>query len=401
MLALEGIKVADFSWVIVGPLATSVLAQYGAEVIRVESTTRLCMIRPYAPYKEGVPGINRGSLFFMVNKNKRSLSLNLRHPRGLDIAKRLVSWSDVVVESFMPGTMKELGLSYKDIKKIKPDIIMVSTSMQGQTGPYSKHTGLGTTLQALVGFNHLCGWPDRAPSYPYGAYTDSIAPFYIVVAIIAALDYRRRTGKGQYIDVSQLEASISFLAPVVLDYAVNRRVQGRTANRSSSAAPHGIYRCQTEDSWCAIVVSNDEEWQGFCRAIGWPAWTKEAKFATLLARLDNVEELDKLVEEWTVTLPPEEVMHRMQAAGVPAAVVANGEDLAQDPQLRSTNFYQILKHPEMGETVYERLSFELSKTPAELKPDPCLGQDTEYVCTKILGMSDSEFVELMSAGVFD
>ena len=394
--ALEGIKVADFSWVVTAPLATTILAQHGAEVVKVESMTAPDLTRPYAPYKDGIPGVNRGCLFFMFNKSKYSLALNLRKPQGIEIAKRLVVWSDVVVESFMPGRMDSLGLGYEELKRIKPDIIMVSTSMLGETGPYSRHTGLGSTLQALVGFNQVCGWPDRAPTFPYGAYTDFTGPFFIVIAIIAALEQRQRTGEGQYIDVSQFESALSFLSPVILDYTTNQRVQGRRGNRSTSAAPHGIYRCKGDDRWCAITVSNDEEWEGFCEVIGKPDWTKDAKFITLLSRLENVDELDKLVEEWTINFAPQEIMTKLQAARVPATVVANGQDISEDSQLRSTGFYKTLKHAEMGETNYEALSFTLSETPAELKPDPCLGQDTEYVCTKILGMSDEEFVQLLA-----
>ena len=399
--ALQGIKVADFSWVITAPLATSILAQHGAQVVRVESMTRPCVTRPYAPYKDGIPGVNRGSLFFTLNKNKYSLALDLRKPQGIEVAKRLVAWSDVVVESFMPGTMNSLGLGYEELKRIKSDIIMMSTSMLGQTGPYSKHTGLGTMLQALVGFNQVCGWPDRDPAFPWGAYTDSTGPFFIVIAIISALGQRRQTGKGQYIDVSQFECSLPFLSPAILDYNINRRVQGRWGNRSLSAAPHGVYRCKGEDSWCAIAVSNDEEWESFCEVIGKPDWAKDSKFTTLLSRLENVDELDKLVENWTLNFTPQEVMGKLQAAKVSATVVANGQDVFEDPQLRSTGFYKMLKHAEMGETNYEGLSFTLSQTPAEIKPDPCLGQDTENVCTEILGMSDDEFMQFLAAGVFE
>jgi len=398
--ALADIKVLDFSWIVTGPLATCVLAQHGATVVKVESITRPCMTRPYSPYKDNIPGVNRGSLFLVANKNKLSMALNIQNPRSLDIARSLVAWADVVVESFTPGMMKEMGLGYKDVCDINRDVIMVSASMLGQTGPHAGQSGLGTMLQSMGGLSHACGWADRPPCSPYGAYTDSIAPFYLVASILAALDYRRQTGNGQYIDLSQLEAGLSFLSPALLDYAVNSRIQGRAGNRSSTAAPRGIYRCRGKDRWCAIEVSSDEQWKNFCRICEGP-WTKESRFSTLLARLDNADELERLIETWTINFAPEDVMRRLQEKGVPAGVVASGRDLSEDPQLAHQKFYEVLNHPEMGETRYEHLSFTLSRTPAEMRPDPCLGQDTEFVCTRLLGMTDDEFTELLNAGVFE
>lgn len=400
--ALQGVKVADFSWVITGPLATKYLADHGATVVRVESKSKLDLARAYIPYAGGIPGVNRCAFFAAYNSNKYSITLNLNHSEGIEIARRLIAWADLVIENFMPETMEGWGLGYEELKKIKPDIIMIRASMQGQTGPYASQPGFGTMMQASAGFTRLVGWQDRPPAGTAIPYTDFIAPWYIVIAALGALDYRGRTGKGQCIDLSQLEAAISFLSPAILDYTVNRRVQDPMGNCCPYAAPHGAYRCKGEDRWCAIAVFNDEEWKALVQVMGNPEWSQQTRFATLLGRKENEEELDRLVEEWTINYPPEEVMQVLQEAGVAAGLVENGKDLHQDPQLKHRHHFWLLKHPEMGVTAYDGPSFRLSETPAELnRAAPCLGEHTEYVCREILGMSDEEFVALLAEGVLE
>ena len=297
---------------------------------------------------------------------------------------------------------RKWGLGYEGIKKIKDDIIMVSTSPLGQTGPEAQQAGFGLELVSRGGFTHFTGWPDQEAvgvGYPY---TDTVTPPLAVVAIMAALDYRRRTGRGQYIDLSQHEVAVQHLAPAILDYTVNGREGGRTGNRHPHAAPHGAYRCQGDDRWCTIAVFNDEEWGAFCEVIGEPAWTKQPRFDTLPARKENEDELDRLVENWTTKFTPEEVMHKMQAAGIAAGVVQSGKDLIEDPQLEHRHHFWYLNHPEMGTCAYDGPPFRLSETPAELNmPAPCLGEHTDYVCTQILGMSDEEFIGLLNEGVFE
>ena len=279
---------------------------------------------------------------------------------------------------------------------------MVSASMVGQDGPRAQHRGGGMMLQGLTGFTHLIGWPDRAPSGTISAYTDFIAPWYIVIAVLAALSHRKKTGKGTHIDLSQYEAGLSFLPTVLLDYYCNKRIQGAKGNRSCYAAPNGIYRCQGNDRWCAITVSSSQDWKHFCQVIGNPEWTRDPKFGTLIKRKENEDELDRLVEQWTINHRAEEIMEKLQAVDIAAGIVATGEDLHNDPQLAHRGHFQFIKHPEMGSTSYDAPSFKLSKTPAELRlPAPCLGQHTEYVCREILGMSDEEFLSLLELGVFE
>lgn len=399
---LEGIKVADFSWVMVGPMSMRYLADYGATVVHVESRTHVDLLRTTPPYRNGVTGIDRAGYFGQYNANKYGITLNLNHPRGVEVAKKLIAWADVVAESFTPGTMEKWGLGYEEIRKIKPDIIMYRTCMQGETGPHCHLPGTGVNLVGLSGFAHLCGWPDRAPTQPYGPYTDSIAPRFGVAVLIAALDYRRRTGKGQLLDMSQFEAGVSFIAPAMLDYFVNHRVADRMGNHSPNAAPHNAYRCRGQDRWCTIAVFSDEEWQSFCQAIGNPPWSREPKFATLLNRKENEDELDKLIEEWTITHTAEEVMNLMQKGGVAAGIVETIQDLYEDPQLKHRNYFWVIDHREMGPFSYFGQACKLSKTPAEGRmPSPCLGEHSEYVCQEILGMPESEFDQLLIEGVFD
>lgn len=400
--ALEGIKVLDFSWVLAAPMITKQLGMHGATVIKVESSVHPDLLRVYTPMAGNIRGVNRCAAFSAYNNDKFSITLNLRKPKAMEIVKKLVAWCDIVVENFSPGTMEERGLGWEELKKINPDIIMLRVSMQGQTGPRAKNPGFGGAFQSQVGFTELIGWPDREPVIINIAFTDQVVPWYGAIIAIAALEYREKTGRGLYLDIGQYESGLNFLMPAILDYTVNRRVWTRVGNRHPYACPHGVYRCQGDERWVAIAVFSDEEWQAFTQAIGQPQWTKSPKFSTLLARKQNEDELDRLVEAWSLNHTAEDVMRMMQESGVPAGVVESNKDLHEDPQLAHRNHFVRLNHPEMGLSAYDAPSFHLSKTPAELKlPAPCLGEHTAYVCTEILGMSDEEFLQLSEEGVFE
>ena len=400
--ALGDVKIADFTWVVAGPLCTRYLADYGAQVIRVETSRQIDSVRTLPPYRDNVPGLNRSGFFANYNSNKLGITINLRNPKSVEIVKRLILWADIVAESFNPGVMENLGLSYDKVKQIKPDIIMISLSSKGQMGPHCMLPAVGMHLAALSGFINITGWPDRDPSLLYGAYTDSIAGRFGAVSLLAALDHRCRTGKGQYIDLSQYEAGIQFLMPSVLDYSSSHRVLGRDGNRHPYAVPHGVYRCKGEDRWCAIAVFTEEEWLALRKVMGDPSWAGEVRFATLVDRKENEEELDRLVEQWTAGFRAEEVMNKLQGVGVSAGIVEIAEDLHHDPQLRARHHFWTLKHQEMGDSTYDSMGSVLSKSPAELvRAAPLLGQDNYHVCTQILGLSDQEFVEFMDQGVFE
>ena len=400
--ALEGVKVADFTWIISGPLCVRYLADYGAEVIHVETGTQPDAVRSLPPYKDNTPGLNRSGYFHNVNSNKYGVTLNLQHPGALPLAEKLIAWADIVAENFNPGVMERLGLGYEAVRKLKPDIIMISLGSKGQTGPYATLPAVGMHLAALSGFMNITGWPDRDPSLLYGAYTDSIAAHFGATAVLAALDFRRRTGQGQYIDLSQFEAGIQFLVPPLLDYHVNGRVLHRNGNRHPSAAPHGAYRCKGEDRWCAIAVMSDEDWQAMRHAMGSPAWAEDTKFGTVGGRKENEDELDRLIQDWTANHSAEEVMDILQEAGVSAGIVETAEDLHRDPQLQYRRHFWELEHQEVGMSTYDSMGSHLSRTPAELhKAAHTLGEDNYYVYTQILGLSDEEFVDLLGQGVFD
>lgn len=395
----EGIKVLDFSWLATGPLIATYLADYGAEVIKIESSARPDPWRFFPPFKDRVFGMNRSVGFGFYNRNKYGINLNLGHPMGAEVAKRLVAWADIMIESFTPGTTEKWGLSYSDVVKVKPDIIMLSTNMQGHSGPRATAPGLGLQLSALCGFSNLTGWPDRDPQQPL-AYTDLIAAIFGAASLLAALDYRRRTGKGQYLDISQYEASLQFLAPVFLDYDVNKREAVRAGNRCNYAAPHGVYQCKGEDRWCALAVFTDEEWYSLCRAMGDPLWSQDVRFSTLRNRRQHEEELNRLIEAWTINLSAEDVMSLLQSKGVAAGVVENGEDLFNDPQMKYRGHFWTFNHPEMGPYRCDEFPFRMSKTPAMAqRPVPCLGEHNDFVYTKLLGMSDKEIVKLVELGV--
>lgn len=401
--ALDGLKIIGFTYAGVGNMVIKYLVEHGATAIRVESIKRLDNTRVSAPYKDNIFGINRSGYYAWINNDRYCIALNLKHSRAMEVCEKLIKWADILVENFAPGTMERSNLGYPHVKKINPGMIMVSCSQQGQTGPHREMPGYGGTLQGLAGFTHLTGWPDRWPVQVDRSYPDFIAPRFAVVAVLAALDYRQRTGKGQFIDVSEYEDCIHFLAPVILDYTTNRNIQGRVGNRSPYAAPHGCYRCKGDDRWCVISVFTDGEWDALSKVIGNSGLARDEKFKTLIGRKQNEEELDDLIEQWTINHTREEVMAILQEAGIAAGMVRTAEDVVEHcPQLKYRHYFWTLNHPEIGEHIYPGPNFILSKTPGELKmAAPCLGQHTEYVCKEILGMLEEEYIDLLVNDVFE
>lgn len=398
---LDGIKVVDFSQIATGPLTTKYLADWGATVLKIEGRSRIDAMRNNPPFKDGIPGLNRAGRFNQWNSSKMSTALNLRRPRAVELAKRFVAWGDVVIDNFASGVMERLGLGYEDLKQVKPDIIMISSSLLGHSGPYSESRGFGTILSALSGFNQITGWPDREPP-DLGVYTDFIGHHFHAFIILAALINRRHTGQGQYIDISQFQCALQFIAPLLLDYSINGRVAERLGNRSTSVAPHGAYPCLGEDRWCAIAVYSDQEWQSLCQIMGNPAWTNDPRFSTLLARKKNEDELDKLIGAWTVTQRAEDIMGRLQAAGVPAGLLETGEDLIEhNPQLKHLRFFCEVPHPEIGKYIVHRTPFTLSRAAYEVTRAPLLGEHNQYALKEILGLSDEEMADLVIDGAVE
>jgi crotonobetainyl-CoA:carnitine CoA-transferase CaiB-like acyl-CoA transferase len=391
----KGIKVAEFSWVVVGPSTSRYLAEHGATVIKIESHKRLDTTKGSSPFANNTPTPDSSMFYGRHNSNKYSVSIDLQHPNGRPLAWKLIEWADIVTESFSPGTMEKMGLGYNEVKKLRPDIIFLSSSMQGRGGPHSSYAGYGMNAVNLCGFTEVSGWPQGAPLAPYGAYTDYVCARFNALALIAALDHRRKTGLGQYIEESQFETAIHFFSPPLMDYQVNGRVMKRDGNRLPDAAPHGVYQCQGEDNWIAISVLNEKQWQNFCQALGNPALCTQKEYSTAVDRKKNEDALDRLVTDWTITHTREELEGLLQKAGIPASLVEKPADVYQDSQLNHRKYWVPQMHPVMGEQLYEMQScFILSKTPRQIKrPSPCLGQHNEYVFKELLKMTDDEISE--------
>ncbi|MDP6604946.1 MAG: CoA transferase, partial [Dehalococcoidia bacterium] len=402
--ALAGLKVLDLMWVMAGPAATRVLADYGATIVRVESTSRVDTARGLVPFHGGEPGPENSALFGNMNAGKLGLTLDLTKEEGRAVAMDLARWADVVTESFSPKAMRGWGLDYDSLRAIKPDIIMLSSNLFGQTGPLSMFAGFGTMGAAIAGFNSVIGWPDRAPAMA-AAYSDYVSPRFTVAALLAALDHRDRTGEGQYIDFSQAESSMHFLTPALLDYAVNGRLQRGEGNDDRHMAPHGVYRAASspdEERWVAIAVAGNEQWQALCELIGRPELASDGRYATAGARLARRGELDAVVGTWTAEHEMYEVEAALQARGVPAHAVQNSTELVADPQLKHRNHFVELEHPIHGATTVEGSRFVLSRTPALVdRVAPTFGRDNHEVLSEILGYDAERIAELAVASVLE
>ncbi len=393
------IKVADFSWNIAAPLAVKFMADYGATVIHIESHTHMDTLRVVFPYKDNIPGFNRSGFFTRVESSKMGITLNLNKPKGPELAKRIVQWADVVVENFSPGRMKRWKLDYYSVSQYKPDIVYLSTSLLGQTGPYAQFAGYGGLATAMAGFYYTIGQKTDEPTFAYAAYTDFINPPISTAVILAALDYLRRTGKGTYIDQSQAEGCVHFMAPAVMDYAVNKRVIGRDGNRLPYASPHGVFPCAGDDRWMAIAVFDDAQWKAFCDVPGNPPWTTDDRFSTLRGRKQYEDELDALIAGWTRQFRDQELFDLLQAGNVPCGIVKSNKDLFDDPQLAYRKHFQWLENEELGSHVYERPPFDLSRAEPHIFPAPMLGQHNEHVYSEVLGLTDDEIGDLLVEGV--
>ena len=399
--ALEGLKVVELGGYAAGPVVGKYLANYGADVIRIESRAHLDGFRShYPPFKNNVPGLERAGIFNYFNDGKRSLSLNLKASRGVELATRLLQQADVVVENFTPGTMERLGLGYEMLAELNPCLVMLSTCNQGQTGPRAKQPGFGSQLTALSGFTHLLGEPDHTPVLLYGPYIDFVAVGYGTIAVLAALARRRRTGRGVHIDLSQYETGLQFLGPPMLDYFVNARIAERQGNRHPSAVPHGVYPCSGVDRWCAFSVWDDAEWRAFASVVN-EEWVRADRFATLLERKRHEQELDACVVEWTRRRSREEVVAMLRSRGLRAAPVNSMEDLFSDPQL-VTRTWKPVEHPVLERVNVMAPPFLLEATPPEVKrPAPLLGEHTSEVLKDLLGLEDAEIDSLSRDGVLD
>ena len=397
---LAGVHVLDLSWVMVGPASARYLADMGADVIKVESSKRIDPVRTLGPFKDGKTGPERSVSYHNLNAGKRCIAIDIRRPEGREIVLRLAEWADVVLESFTPGVLETLHLGYSDLKQRNERIIMASTSLLGQTGPYAKGTsGVGTMGAAMSGATHQIGWPDREPAGPWGPWTDAVTPRFIVASILAALHRRSSTGMGCYIDVAQAEAGIQFMMPAYYEYAANGTIPERRGIAGSPLqVPQGLYPCSGEDRWIAIDAAAPTHWNILRSVIG--GELRDAKFDTIVGRLRNRAMLDEMIASWTRGQEAEAIERRLQAAGVPAHVVSRSGDLVRDADLLESGHLSKIDDPVFGEAQIEGPRFSLART--RLHPTrrgPRIGEHTKEVLATVLGMSETEIAQLSESGV--
>jgi len=397
----HGLRVLDFSWMYAGPAVTRVLADYGATVIRVESSTAPDALRSGQPFKDGEAGSERSGNYANVNVGKSNISLNLRVPAARDIALRLVDWADIVVENYSPRGMKGFGLDYETLCGRKADLIMLSSCLAGQTGPERELAGYGTMGAALAGFGLVTGWPDRPPAAPFLAYTDYVAPRYALAALLAALDHRERTGEGQHIDCAQAECSIQNLGASILEADVNGRVSGAQGNASRHYAPSGVYPVLGDDRWVALAAPDQESWLALAEIAGM-GWAADERFASPSARMQYRESLDVAIASFTSVHAAEWLEESLQARSVPVHRVSLSADLFTDPQLAARGHFVELDHGVVGATPYEGSRVVFSRTPAEIERGAAtLGQHNSLVLAEVLGLSDDDISELVIAGALE
>jgi benzylsuccinate CoA-transferase BbsF subunit len=397
-----GLKVADFTWAAAGPIATKQLADNGATVVKVESLHHPDSVRLGGPFIDDKPGINRSGFFADFNSSKLSLAVNMGHPRAAEVIVPLVKWADVVAESFRPGVMQRWGFGYDDIRKHNPSIIMLSSSLNGEDGPWSSHPGFGAQGQALAGIHGVTGWPDRPPAAPKGAYTDSVSPRLAASALLAAMIHREKTGIGQHVRLSQVEATITLLTPQLLEFQIAGRKAERQGNDKKTALLHGVFRCLGDERWIAIEVENETQWRGLLDVLARthtlaPALTKHEPWRGHERRV-----LEQAIEEATARWDAFVLMDELLAAGVPAGVALKACDLLDNPMLEDRRHFSPLQHPEMGTLKYNGPAYRFSQTPSKLtRAAPCLGQDSSMVLTELLALNTATIEDLRRSGVLE
>lgn len=391
--ALSGIVVCDFSWVGAGPIATCVLAQAGADVIKIESTTRPDTLRRAEPFKDGIAsGLDRSGYFAVRNSNKRGLALDMNRPEARAVAQRLIARSDVVINNFRVGQMEKWNLGWPQVQEINPRAVYVTMSLQGTSGPHSRYMGYGVNLNALCGLTSRAGVPGQAPFGTGTNYTDHVmVPTHTLFGIMAALLQREVTGRGQTVSVSQLEAAVAMTPAAPLAYAANGEILPPLGCGDPRAVPHGVYRTLGYRSWIAMAVFDDAQWAGLCAVMGEPAWTREPRFASAEARRSNERELDERIEAWTAEQYADWLADSLLRAGVPAGRVNDARDVVTDEHLRRRGFWTYLDHPEVGSSLYNRAPMLLSGTPLRVTtPAPAIGQHTREVLVEMLGYGEAE-----------
>jgi crotonobetainyl-CoA:carnitine CoA-transferase CaiB-like acyl-CoA transferase len=413
---LAGVRVADFCWMGVGSVATRLLGDFGAEVIKIEDRTRIDMPRRLPLYKGEVrsygeevpnPDPNKGGLFNNYCRNKLGVTINLRTDRGRRLAEQLIGVSSVVTENFAPGVMERWGLTYERLRELVPDVIFARMSGYGHSGPHEHYRSYGPVVQAASGLSYIAGLPGREPSGWGLSYMDNMAAYYNSAAILLAIWNRRRTGLGTEIDVAAVEVGVGLLGPILLDVTVNghttRRPDYPTGNRLEHphAAPHGIYPCRGDDRWVAIAVFDDGEWCALVEALDTPDWAGDRRFSDQEARFAHQDDLDALLAAWTADKDPHWVMAHLQSFGVRAGAVQNPQDLNEvDPQLSHRRTFFEMDHPVIGTARFEGFPALMSGAgPDHWRSAPLVGEDNDYVFGHLLGIDEEERAQLREEGV--
>jgi len=392
--ALDGLKVADFSWVGAGPRATKDLADNGARIIKIESRKRLDLGRMSPPFKDGKRDVDGSAFFAITNTSKESVTINLGDPRGVEVAKKLIAWCDVVVENFGKGFLDRIGLSFEDMKAIKPDVILVSVSVAGRTGPLENFRGYGNSAAALSGQAALAGWPDRPPHMPPFAYGDVVAPMFATVAVLAAVEHHRQTGEGQHVDVSQVEPLVHTLADLFVEHQVTGN-DIRLGNRSPSAAPHGAFPTEGEGQWIAIAAQTEDQWHALARMAGLEG---DIRFGGLAGRKANEDALEDALSSWSASQDKYTLAAALNAAGIPAAAVQDGREVFTDPDLIQSGHYAPISHSVLGDCLMPAPPMVFSESEIHVGPPPNLGEHNDDIFVGLLGMDKADVATLIEAG---
>ncbi|TAK36483.1 MAG: CoA transferase [Chloroflexota bacterium] len=397
---LQGIRVIDFGQTMAGPLLSCMLADMGAEVIKVETRKRPDSLRLSPDNLER--DVERDPWFHSANRNKLGITVDFSHAEGVELLKRLVAVSDIVVENFSPDVMAKRGLDYATLRLVNPALVMISLPAAGQTGPLADLVTYGPSLTCFSGVDSMVGYPGERVLGLQQAYADANGAIMGAIAVMAALRHRQKTGVGQYIEMAQFEATVATLGEALLGYFMNGVVAETMGNRHASMAPHGNYRCEGEDSWVSIAVSGDHEWRQFCKAIGNPAWTEEPIFADSYQRLQHRNGLDQRVTEWTQQHSSYEVMQLLQEVGVAAMPCVSTEERFLDPHITERRVYLDYEHPVTGVDWISNLPFRFSSSPCDIRrPSPQMGEHNEYVCVDLLGMTREDVAQLTERGVLN
>jgi benzylsuccinate CoA-transferase BbsF subunit len=401
-MRFSDLRVLDFCWVGAGAFVTRLLADLGADVIKVESRAHPDNLRLSGPHKSGAKPLEGSGYFASRNTNKKSIALNMGHPEARALAKRLAAQCSVVTNNFRPGIMERWGLGYEDLSAVDPALIYLAMPMQGSRGPHKSYIGFGSTIAAISGLVEMSGSPDRAPIGTGTHYPDHVPnPGHALVGLLAAIFHRVRTGEGQYIELAQLESTVNLLGPSILGYAASGALPRRSGNRRNGSVPCGVFPCAGDDVWCAIEIENDRTWRALAETLGRPQWMTDPSFDTLAGRSARIDAIEAKLAQQTRALDAEELVARLQARGVASSVVETSRDVMEDRQLNARGYWREIDHAEMGRITVNVPPFFSTQEgrKREPSPPPLLGEQTREIATTLLGLSQSECTRLMNEQV--